>query len=121
MLEVVEVRDGNFEISDLFTDQDRKQIIFYKQLLQGATGFLVILAFIVFLQFDSLLVRVLIIVVFIALIGSSAYFAIQFYLQLTEEINGFVLIYDDNLQVSTLRVRRWLKGKYSLVKSYFLL
>lgn len=113
MLEVVEVRDGNFEISDLFTDQDRKQIIFYKQLLQGATGFLVILAFIVIIQSESLLIRVLIIVVFIGLIGSSAYFAIQFHIQLTEEINGFVLIYDDNLQVSTLRVRRWLKGKYS--------
>ncbi|MCE7737725.1 MAG: hypothetical protein GPJ54_22730 [Candidatus Heimdallarchaeota archaeon] len=113
MLEVAEVRDGNFEISDLFTDQDRKQIIFYKQLLQAFSIFLLILALIIIGQLDSLLIQILITLLFLSIIGGVVYFAIQFHLQLTEEINGFVLIYDDNLQVNTLRVRRWLKGKYS--------
>lgn len=113
MLEVVEVRDGNFEISDLYKDQDRKQIIFYKQMLIGASIFLFLLSLMATRLTDNFLLALFAILTFIALIGTSSYYAYQFHIQLTEEINGFVLIFNSIQQVSSLRVRRWLKGKFS--------
>ncbi|MFV2016130.1 MAG: hypothetical protein ACC656_11915 [Candidatus Heimdallarchaeota archaeon] len=87
----MEVREGNFEISDLFNDQDRKQIIFYKQLLLGASLFLAVFGLMMITISDSLLVQALIILVIIALMGFSLYFAYQFHTQLTEVIMDLLL------------------------------
>ncbi|MHA2028639.1 MAG: hypothetical protein ACW99A_06550 [Candidatus Kariarchaeaceae archaeon] len=112
MLEVIEVRDGNFEISDLFADQDRKQIIFYKQLLQGGAALLLILFLLIVRLANSPFLIIFVVLSFVTLIGISFYFVYKLYISLTEDISGFVLIFNSEKEVNAMRVRKWTKGKF---------
>ncbi|OLS20127.1 MAG: hypothetical protein HeimC2_38720 [Candidatus Heimdallarchaeota archaeon LC_2] len=111
MLEVIEVREGNFEITDLFAYEDRKRIILYRQLLQGSGFILVILLLLVFLMIKLIILKILFIIVLFVMIGGSGYIIYRFSQQLTEDIIGFVIIFNEAKILQTIRVRRWIKGE----------
>ncbi len=111
MLEVIEVREGNFEFSDIFSYEDRKRNVLYKQLYQLSIAIGIILFIVTIVMVDSTFIKFFLAFFSLALIGVPGYMIFEIIQKMTDDIVGFVIIFDEAKTLEHIHVRRWLKGK----------
>lgn len=108
-MEILEVRQGQYEISDYFCNEDRNRT----KLIQNAIRFMIpISIFLAFLsiRISSLWLRILMIILFIAVSGGLIYLMYLFKDKLPPLLNGFVVDFTPEKKVNSIRVREWLLG-----------
>lgn len=111
MLEVIEVREGNFEITDIFSYEDRKRNILYKQLHQASIAIAIVFLILTIIFVNSIFLQIFLIIISLALMGVSGYMIFTIIQNLTEDIVGFVIIFDEDKTLQHIHVRRWIRGQ----------